>query len=233
MNPHATTPHQVGGTVGFSFDQAAHRVDSVGGGRGQDLTGLGRWTWTKFRGKGQACLRAVVVYVPCVSSGPMTLWSQHMAYFNELNDTAWAAGPNPRNRLFADLGNSIKEWIAEGDHGALAARHLACTPITAIHIASGNTGRPTSRRRKQSTGTIRTLAGGKHAHITYFCARDRYSFMLPLFIFEFSFGFSFHFSQSIFSKIYLSDSEEQCLRWCHTYAQWVLKSGKDSSHDNY
>eukprot|EP00978_Attheya_sp_CCMP212_P044334 scaffold307017_cov63-Attheya_sp.AAC.1 len=38
-----------------------------------------------------------------------------MAYFNNLNDTAWAADPNLRNRLFADLGDSIKEWIAEGD----------------------------------------------------------------------------------------------------------------------
>eukprot|EP00978_Attheya_sp_CCMP212_P041036 scaffold230432_cov59-Attheya_sp.AAC.1 len=38
-----------------------------------------------------------------------------MAYFNNLNDTACAADPNPRNRLFADLGDSIKEWIAEGD----------------------------------------------------------------------------------------------------------------------
>ena len=114
MNPHATA-HQVGGAVGLSFDQAAHRVDSVGGGRGHDPTGLGRWTWTKFRGKGQVCLRAMVVYVPCVSTGPLTVWSQHMAYFNGLNDTEWAANPNPRERLFSDLGKSINEWIAAGD----------------------------------------------------------------------------------------------------------------------
>eukprot|EP00978_Attheya_sp_CCMP212_P023030 scaffold69717_cov32-Attheya_sp.AAC.1 len=40
-------------------------------------------------------------------------------------------------------------------------------------------------------------------------------------------------SRSILVHIYLSGSEDQYLRWCHTYAQWVLKSVKDSSHDKY
>ena len=48
MNPHAL-PHQVGGAIGMSFNQAAHRVDSIGGGRGHDPTGLGRWTWTNAK----------------------------------------------------------------------------------------------------------------------------------------------------------------------------------------
>lgn len=114
MNPHATA-HQVGGTVGMSFDQAAHRVDAIGGGRGQDPTGLGRWTWTRFRGKGQMCLRVVVVYVPCVSTGPLSVWSQHLSYFNKLNDNEWTANPDPRKRLFTDLAASIYEWIDDGD----------------------------------------------------------------------------------------------------------------------
>eukprot|EP00978_Attheya_sp_CCMP212_P046229 scaffold379767_cov59-Attheya_sp.AAC.6 len=95
MNSHATQ-HQVGGTVGMSFDQATHRVDSIRGGRRHDPTGLGRWTWTRFRGKGQMCLRVVVVYVPCVSTGPLSVWSQHLAYFNSMNDDAWAANSDPR-----------------------------------------------------------------------------------------------------------------------------------------
>jgi hypothetical protein len=114
MNPHAL-PHQVGGAIGMSFNQAAHRVDSIGGGRGHDPTGLGRWTWTRFRGKGQVCLRAVVVYVPCVSHGPLTAWSQQLAYFNSLNDQEWQASPDPNQRLFDDLSAAMSEWIEEGD----------------------------------------------------------------------------------------------------------------------
>jgi hypothetical protein len=39
MNPHAL-PHQVGGAIGMSFNQAAHWVDSIGGGRGHNPTGF-------------------------------------------------------------------------------------------------------------------------------------------------------------------------------------------------
>jgi hypothetical protein len=95
-NPHAA-PHQVGGAVGLSFNQAAHRIDLVGGGRGQDPTGLGRWTWTRFRGRDNVCLRVAVVYAPCKSSGPLTAWSQQMAYFNSHSNPAWLSDPNPRH----------------------------------------------------------------------------------------------------------------------------------------
>ena len=114
MNPHATA-NQVGGAIGMSFNQAAHRVDSIGGGRGHDPTGLGRWTWTRFRGKGQTCLRVIVVYVPCVSTGPLSAWSQQLAYFNAHPDDAWAVQPDPRKRLLADLSSSMGEWIEAGD----------------------------------------------------------------------------------------------------------------------
>jgi hypothetical protein len=155
MNPHAT-PHQVGGAIGMSFNQAAHRVDSIGGGRGHDPTGLGRWTWTRFRGKGQTCLRVAVVYVPCVSTGPLTVWSQHLAYFNSLSDPAWQDNPDPRQRLFDDLSSAMNEWIEDGDqllvmgdwngdvrdldltayfakhsmHESLLDRHGECAPAT-------------------------------------------------------------------------------------------------------
>ena len=155
MNPHSTA-HQVGGAIGMSFNQAAHRVDSVGGGRGHDPTGLGRWTWTRFWGKGQTCLRVAVVYVSCVSTGPLTVWSQHLAYFNSLNDPAWQSNADPRQRLFDDLSASMEEWINDGDqllvmgdwngdvrdsdlteffakhsmHEALMDRHGECAPAT-------------------------------------------------------------------------------------------------------
>ena len=113
-NPHAA-PHQVGGAVGLSFNQAAHRIDSTSGGRGQDPTGLGRWTWTRFRGRDNVCLRVAVVYAPCKSSGPLTAWSQQMAYFNSNSDASWRSDPNPRHRLFTDLSSSMDEWIETGD----------------------------------------------------------------------------------------------------------------------
>ena len=138
MNPHST-PHQVGGAIGMSFNQAAHRVDSVGGGRGHDPTGLGRWTWTRFRGKGQTCLRVAVVYVPCVSTGPLTVWSQHLAYFNSLSDPAWKSNPDPRQRLFDDLSASMAEWINDGDQLLVMGdwngdvRELGLTEFFATH----------------------------------------------------------------------------------------------------
>jgi len=42
----SATRHQYGGTVIFSINNAASRVM----GSGKDTTGLGRWTWTRFRG---------------------------------------------------------------------------------------------------------------------------------------------------------------------------------------
>ena len=52
--------HQPGGTGVFTLGRLSHAVDSSG----QDVMGLGRWSWTRLRGKGQKHLRLVSAYRP-------------------------------------------------------------------------------------------------------------------------------------------------------------------------
>jgi len=84
-NVHDTTGTQVqaGGMGILSHDKVSHFAM----GSGCDKAKLGRWTWSRFRGKGGMVLRVVTVYRPCASSGgERTAWSQHKAYFNDQND---------------------------------------------------------------------------------------------------------------------------------------------------
>ena len=53
-----TSRHQFGGTAIFSINNAASRVM----GSGRDSTGLGRWTWTRFRGRNGIATRIVCAY---------------------------------------------------------------------------------------------------------------------------------------------------------------------------
>ena len=57
---------QWGGSALFSLNQAAHRVVD----KGWDPTNMGRWCWTKFRGRNDHCLRIFSAYCPNPPSGP-------------------------------------------------------------------------------------------------------------------------------------------------------------------
>ena len=56
------TATQYGGTALFSIGSSAHRVIE----KGCDSTNLGRWTWTRYRGKNNHTLLIITAYRPNV-----------------------------------------------------------------------------------------------------------------------------------------------------------------------
>lgn len=68
---------QYGGTALFSINKAAHRVME----KGMDPSNLGRWTWTRYKGKRNHFLRIFVAYRPNPTQGPFTVYAQHNAFF--------------------------------------------------------------------------------------------------------------------------------------------------------
>ena len=50
-----STPYQPGGTLVLSVGEPAHRVIEIG----RDTTGLGRWSWTRYRGKHDVILQVI------------------------------------------------------------------------------------------------------------------------------------------------------------------------------
>jgi hypothetical protein len=55
-----STTHQFGGTALFSIGNAAHHAVE----RGMDESKLGRWVWTRYKGKNNQTVRIVVAYHP-------------------------------------------------------------------------------------------------------------------------------------------------------------------------
>ena len=108
-NIHDTTGTRVqaGGTGVLAHDKISHFAM----GSGSDIAKLGRWTWSRFRGKHGMVLRVVSVYRPCESSGgERTAWSQHKSYLNDNNDDR-----NPRDAFMEDLKAEVQAWIPGGD----------------------------------------------------------------------------------------------------------------------
>ena len=72
-----------GGTALFSRNHAASRAMKSG----QDPSGLGRWTWTRYRGHKEITLRVVSAYCPVINkSGPMSVYNQHKTYLDNHDD---------------------------------------------------------------------------------------------------------------------------------------------------
>jgi hypothetical protein len=98
----ATPPvdrRQWGGNAIFSIDKAAHRVIE----KGSDPLKLGRWCWTKYRGKDNQTLRIYCAYCPNPPSGPLSVFSQHRVALLLSNDTR-----NPRVAFAQDISQDIK-----------------------------------------------------------------------------------------------------------------------------
>jgi len=72
---------QYGGTALFSVNKAAHRAVE----KGYDESGLGRWIWTRFKGKGNQTLRIIAAYRPNPPQGPFSVYAQQNAFFNSIN----------------------------------------------------------------------------------------------------------------------------------------------------
>jgi exonuclease III len=101
------TQKQWGGTGILSKNKIRHYTM----GSGIDPSGLGRWTWSRYRGKGGMTLRIASVYCPCVNTtGPLSVYKQHITHLQNTNDDR-----NPRKAFLEDLKQEMETWQAEGD----------------------------------------------------------------------------------------------------------------------
>jgi len=106
------TPHQVGGTCTLTVNQAAHRVHSSG----SDLSGLGRWSWTRLQGRRGIFLRVISAYRPVFNpSGSLSVYNQHRRFFYNNNDDRC-----PRQAFLEDLSAEIQTWLDLGDQLMIA-----------------------------------------------------------------------------------------------------------------
>ena len=98
-----TSTYQPGGNILLSTGKATHRIIS----QGTDESGLGRWSWTRYRGKRNITLRVICAYRPCKphTPGANTVYAQHQRLFNITNDNRC-----PRNAILQDLQNEINLW---------------------------------------------------------------------------------------------------------------------------
>jgi hypothetical protein len=99
----ARQPFLPGGTAVMAFHSLLPRAYQ----RGDDPSGLGRWSWLRIRGKDMQC-RIVQGYrpnIPNVNSKHSTVYAQHEAYFRCKGD-----GRDPRDAFIQDLGVEIKKW---------------------------------------------------------------------------------------------------------------------------
>ena len=86
----------------------AHQVS-----HGNDKSGLGRWIWTRLRGKGTAYTRMVSAYRPCFNKGIGTVWTQHCRYMRAANQVS---SPDPIQQFDIDLTAEIQKWKLMGDN---------------------------------------------------------------------------------------------------------------------
>ena len=99
---------QPGGTGVISTNSYAHRVME----KGKDSSGLGRWSYTKYRGKDGMNLVVISVYRPVVNTSgesPNSTWNQHKRHFSGIG-----LDINPREKLLQDLGQQMRNWYREG-----------------------------------------------------------------------------------------------------------------------
>jgi hypothetical protein len=88
------------------INKICHRVKK----RGEDPTGLGRWTWTTTKGKGAIIVRTGTVYCPHDTGGPESVYAQHRFYLNTKDDDR-----SPRVAFWEDLCKEVKVWEAAGN----------------------------------------------------------------------------------------------------------------------
>jgi hypothetical protein len=98
---------QFGGTAIFTINEIAHRVID----KGKDNSNLGRWSWTKLRGKNQVSLTIISAYHPNPpSAGVMGVYAQQAKYFNSIDCTTC-----PRDAFLTDLKEEIIKFQESGD----------------------------------------------------------------------------------------------------------------------
>ena len=98
---------QPGGVSLWSIGVGVHRTQSTG----HDTSGLGRWAWTRYRGRQGIHLRVVTAYRPVLNtSGAMSVWNQQKSHFEAQDDDRC-----PRAIFISDILVEIRKWKEEGD----------------------------------------------------------------------------------------------------------------------
>lgn len=100
---------QPGGTLLHTINRPAHRVLETG----IDPSGLGRWSWTRFRGKHDVTTRVICAYRPCKpsSAGPNTAYSQQLRFYDVQESSEYDVCP--RDAILEDLTVAITHWQQE------------------------------------------------------------------------------------------------------------------------
>jgi hypothetical protein len=97
---------QYGGCALFSVNKAVHRAIE----KGCDRTNLGRWAWTRYKGKGEQTLRVITAYRPNPPQGPFSVYAQHNAYFHSIDRQIC-----PRQAFLMDLILELENFLLKGD----------------------------------------------------------------------------------------------------------------------
>ena len=101
------SPMQPGGVTLWSINKGAHRVTE----QGQDTRGLGRWAWTRYKGRNGVAIRYVAAYRPVLNkNGLLSVWSQQRSYFDDNDEDRC-----PREMFTIDLCAEIVKWQVSGD----------------------------------------------------------------------------------------------------------------------
>ena len=82
LEPMISILSQSDGVESIIVDRMAYKVD----GSGKDFTGLGRYAWTKFKGRNGMHLRVIIVYRPCKTAGSETAYAQHVRFLMKVKD---------------------------------------------------------------------------------------------------------------------------------------------------
>ncbi len=98
---------QFGGTALLSLGSVVHHIT----GTGSDPSGLGRWTWSLYRGKNQRLLKVYTAYRPNPPSGPFSVYAQHQLFFTSQNNDRC-----PRKVFLEDISADIQQSSEEGAH---------------------------------------------------------------------------------------------------------------------
>ena len=104
-----TALNQFGGTAVVATNTLASRVLGTGG----DEAGLGRWAWTRFRGKNKTFSRVISAYQPHKGSDklhPKAVYRQQQRYWLDQNSDQC-----PLHHFRDDLCSLLQKWIQSGE----------------------------------------------------------------------------------------------------------------------
>ena len=105
-----------GGTAVLTIDDTTARIWNT---QLQDPTGLGRWSGTRYRGRGQRTISVLSAYCPQAEGGPLTVASQHATYFARRQAMQLHPGHRqtmtPRKAFLNDLLDFIRGLQEKGD----------------------------------------------------------------------------------------------------------------------